>query len=160
MKRSIVLAAVSFALASPASGQTGLEDCRKIHGNAERLACYDKLPLGAPKAATAAKAAPAEDPIIAAAKAATIKLLRDPDSAKFSNLKAKTASDGAKGVCGEVNAKNAMGGMSGPQLLVYDGKIARVMVSDAGAGNPTSFDRQLVGITLGETLRVYDRFCK
>jgi hypothetical protein len=98
--------------------------------------------------------------MIAAAKAAVLKQLREPDSARFSNLKVRAAADGAKGVCGEVNARNAFGGMTGPKLIVYDGKIGRVMVSEDGPGNPTDFDRTLLGITLRETLQAYDRFCK
>ena len=44
------------------------------------LACYDKLPSGPPRAAAPASASakPAEDPMIGAAKTATLKVLREP----------------------------------------------------------------------------------
>jgi hypothetical protein len=157
MKAFLAAGIAAILLTGPAMAQSGLDACRKITGEVERLACYDKLPSAAPKAA--AKAA-GDEPMIAAAKAAALKMLREPSSAQFSGLTIRTAADGAKGVCGQVNARNAMGGMSGNKLMVYDGKMARIMVDSDGPGNPTDFDRLLIGVTLRETLAAYERFCK
>ncbi|MEP0189762.1 MAG: hypothetical protein ABJP70_01200 [Erythrobacter sp.] len=46
--------------------------------------------------------------------------LRDPDSAVFSNLRVSTKG-GADVVCGEVNSRNGLGGMSGKQQFVSNG---------------------------------------
>ena len=65
---------------------------------------------------------PAEDreaPEIRAAKEATLALLNDPASAQFRNLKIYSAKSGPVSVCGEVNAKNRMGGYNGFQKLYY-----------------------------------------
>lgn len=153
---------VGAALLSPAAHAQSVDECRKITAAVERLDCYDKLPLSAISTPPAAKAQPkaAEDPFIVAARAAVRKQLRDPDSARFSDLKLKKAKDGARGVCGEVNAKNSTGGFTGPKLFVYDGKGARILISDAAQGNSTSFDRDMLGVMLGGTIKMYDQFCK
>ena len=51
--------------------------------------------------------------LIAQAKAAVTKDLKDPDSALFRNLAVYTTSTGALAVCGEFNAKNSYGGYVG-----------------------------------------------
>jgi hypothetical protein len=65
-----------------------------------------------------------------------------------------------KGVCGTTNAKNAMGRMTGPRLVVFDGEKARIMVSNAGPENPTFADYSVLGVMLGETLKMHEKFCK
>lgn len=53
-----------------------------------------------------------EEKTIAAAKAVVKQSLKDPDSAKFQNVRVVDYNDG-KVVCGEVNAKNSYGGYVG-----------------------------------------------
>lgn len=151
MTRWATVALVALACC-PKTAHSQAKDCRSIADSAARLACYDALP--------SPKAVPAEDPNITKAKAAILKVMREPASARFINLKVKVAADGSKGVCGQVSGKNAFGGQTGPALMVYDGKIGRVLVADAGAENPTSFDRLLLGAMLGENLKVYEVYCK
>ncbi len=75
--------------------------------------------------AAAAKASVIED-----AKAAVREKLRDPDSAKFTNVTQRRApnvrGDLVDVVCGEVNAKNGFGGYSGRIPFAYfpDGRRA------------------------------------
>lgn len=54
------------------------------------------------------------------AKAAVKSTLKDPSSATFSGLSANSSSGV---VCGEVNSKNSLGGMSGYQRFIYDGSV-------------------------------------
>jgi len=53
----------------------------------------------------------------ARAKAEVEKLLKDSDSAKFTNLEVSTTS-GAHVVCGAVNSRNSFGAMSGNQRFI------------------------------------------
>ncbi|MDD3467904.1 MAG: hypothetical protein PHE67_12210 [Campylobacterales bacterium] len=55
--------------------------------------------------------------LYARAQIAVEKSLKDPDSAKFSNIKVFDNNT----VCGEVNAKNSFGGYTGGTLFVWDG---------------------------------------
>lgn len=51
-------------------------------------------------------------------------MLRDPDSAVFSDLRAFPASDnGGLRVCGMVNSRNGFGGMTGPQRFIVGQSI-------------------------------------
>ena len=145
----------------PSAAFTQETNCRAITDSLERLRCYDAQPAPKHPATPLAPkpAAPSEDPLIFKAKAAIKKHLREPDSARF-DLKVKTAADGKKGVCGTVNARNANGGMTGPKLVVFDGQYAHILVSNEGPDNPTSFDRILLGVMLGDSLKSHDKFCK
>jgi len=68
--------------------------------------------------ASAVHAAPKDGPLIAKGKAAAAYNLKDPDSAKFRNVVA------IRGVvCGEINAKNSMGGYVGfRRFISLDGE--------------------------------------
>lgn len=68
--------------------------------------------------------------------------------------------DGKKGICGQVNAKNSTGGMTGFLPFAYDGEYATIMIFNAGSGNPTSMGPDLLGITLRRRLAAHERFCK
>jgi hypothetical protein len=57
-----------------------------------------------------------DDADLAEAKAAVVKRLKDPDSARFSDL-VKTG--GGYIVCGKVNAKNGFGGYTGAKSFAY-----------------------------------------
>ncbi|WP_312183113.1 hypothetical protein [Massilia timonae] len=61
----------------------------------------------------AAFAASGDSQLIARAKQSVIKDYKDPDSAKFRNIKVVSGS-----VCGEVNAKNSFGGYVGYKRFV------------------------------------------
>lgn len=163
--RIIAIAVLVFS--APAFGQT-FEDCKKITAAIERLDCFDKLPTNATSStqqlpiATPAKpklVSPAEDPFITKAKARVKQQLRDPDSARFSDMKVKMV-DGKKAVCGMVNAKNGSGGMTGTLPFAYDGEYASLMIFNVGQGNPTSFGSDILGVTLGTRLEAYEKFCK
>jgi hypothetical protein len=73
--------AALLLLAGQAHGQS-IEACRKLQENAARLSCYDKLPI--PTAQPKAAPKTTEDPLVVAAKARVLKILVDPDSARFS----------------------------------------------------------------------------
>ncbi|RKL15377.1 hypothetical protein BFJ72_g15351 [Fusarium proliferatum] len=53
-----------------------------------------------------------EDAALDAGKSSVLGVLKDPDSARFRNVRLKAYFDGAV-VCGEVNAKNSYGGYGG-----------------------------------------------
>src|SRR4051812_17049403 len=88
------------------------QNCRAISDSLERLRCYDGV-SGPPSLAPAAT--PSDNPVISQAKSAVLKILRDPESARFQDLQIKTKS-GQTAVCGQVNSRNSMGGMTGPKL--------------------------------------------
>jgi hypothetical protein len=52
------------------------------------------------------------------------------------------------------------GGFTGSQIFTFDGKFARFLITNAGAENGTTFDRNLLGAMLGESLETHERFCK
>ena len=54
-----------------------------------------------------------ENSLIEEAKTKVKSILRDPDSAKFQNLRVVINSKAIESVCGEVNARNAFGGYTG-----------------------------------------------
>jgi hypothetical protein len=176
--RTVILAvwAALGLLVLPFYGTARAEpvNCRSIADSLERLRCYDaqadqqssggpQQPAGAaqppaPPSATRS-APPPEDPLIAKAKAAVKRQLRDPDSGRFQNIKLKTVA-GKKGLCGEVNAKNAMGGMTGFVPFAYDGQYAYILSFNAGTGNPTSLGADIWGVTVGSRLEAHDKWCK
>jgi hypothetical protein len=154
--RRISLAVVVWVASGAALAQS--QDCRSIADSLERLRCYD-----AREDAVAGQPAPspvAEDPLIVAAKAAVRKLLRDPTSTRFEAVKIATDRAGKKAVCGRINSRNAMDGMTGPKLFVFDGKYARILVAAEGPEDGTSLGRYLLGAMLGEGLKLHDQFCK
>lgn len=64
-----------------------------------------------------------EAPALLKAKAAVVKILTDPESARFQSLTAKTGTDWADRpipiVCGLINAKNQFGGYGGFRPFIY-----------------------------------------
>jgi hypothetical protein len=88
--------------------------CRKIKGSALLLCgvlagCNQTTGSGSPTAAI--PPAPLSDAEIAKAKVALLAILRDPDSAKLSDVRRVPSSQGDY-VCGRVNARNGLGGYS------------------------------------------------
>lgn len=60
------------------------------------------------------------------ARRAVTASLRDPDSAKISNVRSVTGAKGQRAVCGVVNARNGFGGWAGPSPFMYftdDGSV-------------------------------------
>ena len=71
------------------------------------------------------------------------------------------ASDSRSSLSSRVfSVRNSSGGMTGPQIVVFDGEKARLLVSDDGPENPISLDRIVLGITWGDGLKMHDKFCK
>ena len=66
-----------------------------------------------------------QEKTIAAAQDAAKKGLKDPDSAKFQNLRIADF-DGGKVVCGEINAKNSYGGYVGYKRFVAGTSAATI----------------------------------
>ena len=62
------------------------------------------------------------------AHAGIARMLRDPDSAKYTNAFAERGV-----VCGAVNSKNRMGGYAGPTLYIYDLAADRAFILDDAA---------------------------
>jgi hypothetical protein len=168
MLRAPLFALALHALSAPAATAQSFDDCKKIIGAIERLDCFDKLPSNAaPKSPTGQPNQPpskptlsADEQLIAKARAAVTRQLRDPSSAQFRDLKVKSAQGGKKGVCGLVNAKNAFGGLTGPQMFSFDGEHAYLLITDAGTGNSSSMGADILAVTLGSRLEAYERFCK
>lgn len=150
------IAAALWGIMAPAVAEQA--NCRAIADDAARLKCFDaQQPTAAPAAQP--KASPTEDPLLTRAKVAVRRQLRDPDSARFQDIKFKTVA-GKKGLCGQLNAKNAASGMTGFIPFTYDGEVATILSFNAGPGNPTSMDADILGITLGSRLKAHDTWCK
>ena len=101
--------------------------------------------------AEAAKAA--EIARIEVYKSKVLTQLKDPNSAQFRNLKIL---DNDRGMCGEVNAKNAFGGYVGFSAFAVDGKdkvfMLKVMSLEVARGKESDIDR-----LVQETLRAGQR---
>lgn len=83
-------------------------------------------------------ASSADDPAqFEAAKRAVIARLKDPDSAQFRNLRI------GKGdiVCGEVNARNSYGGMTGFQPFFATAESADIVTGDGDGAEARLRDR-------------------
>ncbi len=132
--------------------------CAAITDDKSRLQCFD----AATKATGTQPVKPAasvDNPLVAKAKAAVRRELRDPGSAQFQDVKIRVVG-GKSGVCGDVNSKNAMGGMTGAIPFAFDGERASVMAWDAGPSNGTTLDREDLDVTLGDRLKAYGTWCK
>ncbi len=141
--------------------QTSLEKCKSIADSPERLRCYDAIksePAGT-SVQPAQPAVPGEDPLITKAKATVKSELRDPDSARFQDVKVR-AVEGKQAVCGLVNAKNARGGMTGLQPFAYDGEHAYLIIYNPGPANSTSLSAGVLGDSMGSRLKKYNRLCR
>jgi hypothetical protein len=90
--------------------------------------------------ACTANAQKATQPDYAAiAKQAVLKILKDPDSAKFENLFIVADSHGPRTICGVVNAKNGYGGYNGATpfgYLIDRDKAVMLDTSPSGSDEP------------------------
>jgi hypothetical protein len=82
----------------------------------------------------------AQTVVMDAAKDAIRRQLKDPPSARFEGLVERRAADGSLGVCGQVNAKNAMGGYTGALPFVYDVAARAAYIMDLNAVSSPDFD--------------------
>jgi hypothetical protein len=142
---AVVLTAIAM------TAQAKPRDCRAVADPKDRLACFDAQPRIKPK--SPAKAAPSpNEALFARIRAAVSQNLRDPESARFSSLTARTAPDmrgeATDVVCGQVNAKNARGGYAGDTPFVYFVKQGDFFITGTG-------DRHGVVATT-----VYRHFCQ
>jgi hypothetical protein len=78
---------------------------------------------------------------MAAGKELAAAMMKDPDSARFRLVTVKKL-DGARFVCGEINAKNSYGGYVGYQRFLSDGKL---IVMD-GIASPFSIELTIAGV--------------
>ncbi len=97
-------------------------------------------------------ASPAAADQVETAKAAVLGKLKDPESARFRNIRS-VGDQGAVGeiVCGEVNARNAMGGYVGFRKFHYSAKVAMALIPG---------DHGMTDDPLDSISRPSDRFCK
>ena len=98
--------------------------------------------------------------LIARAKTALRKELRRPDSAAFTMVAIKTASDGATAVCGMIDSRNDTDGMTGPKPFVYDGHEVYVLVTSGGADNGTIRDGPFLDRALKRAEETHSKFCR
>ena len=169
MMRPILALIVLAATAWPAAAQTPLQKCKVITEALERLQCYDAIeespapatpaPTPAAPAPAAKQVAPGEDPLITQAKESVTSQLRDPGSARFSNVKIRTVR-GKQAVCGLVNAKNAAGIMTGPQPFAFDGEKAHLIIYNPGPQNNTKLDGYTLTTAMGDRLKNFNRLCR
>ncbi len=97
------------------------------------------LPAVAAQTATAPKKQVKEAPIVVEARDAVKRSLKDPFSAVFQNVQARSTvnlrGEPMEVVCGEVNAKNAYGGYIGFARWIFDSKTRSAYVM----GGPDDF---------------------
>ena len=158
-----VLAAFLLFLSSPAPAQS-LDDCRKLSDPAQRLSCFDKPQApakSAPTKSVPAKTAGSGDAKLLVDGQARIKrLLREPDSAKFSDVAVHVSPDGEKVVCGKVNAKNGFGGMTGNKDFYVHSKVNRIVVSGRADENPMSGGGDILAMLFTESIKEHAKYCK
>jgi hypothetical protein len=160
------LTVLTMTTAMTAGAQTPLERCKAIVDSSKRLQCYDALKSesgGTPaqpaqSAQPAQPAAAGEDPLIAKAKAGVKGELRDPDSARFQDVKLRTV-DGKQAVCGLVNATNSRGRMTGLQPFAFDGEHVYLIIYNPGPANSTKMSAGDLGDAMGGRLKSYHRLC-
>lgn len=99
------------------------------------------LALAISQIPAAANGGPIDD-----ARAAIIKKLKDPESARFTEIVAN-----AEAVCGLVNAKNALGGYPGPHRFYYVLSAGQAFIE---RGGDISID------PLDQLARGYSNFCR
>lgn len=97
--------------------------------------------------------------LIAKAKERMLADLKDPDSAKFRNIHVREV-DGAKFVCGEMNAKNGYGGYIGFARFLTDGDKVEIAATDTAT--PYQINLTIAGIPFGSTMPspALDVLCK
>jgi hypothetical protein len=90
-------------------------------GQKSETAAPAAAPAPAPVAEAAPPPPPEEDIYVKTAKDAVLRVLKDPGSAQFQDVKGSVV-QGDETVCGKVNAKNAMGGYVGFKMFCWTKK--------------------------------------
>lgn len=139
----------------PKSRPSGKAAPAEDQGNLQAL-----LSIPLPKGADPAAAPTEEQELLSDAQVRITRLLRDPDSAKFSDLKVHVTHEGEKVVCGQVNARNALGGMTGPKHFYVDSTINRIVVSARADENPMSIDGDILNKIYLEGVETHLQYCK
>lgn len=111
-------------------------------------AAQPKSAGGAP-AATSEQASYSDVAVKSAAQIAVLDTLIDRDSAKFRNVSVRTQASGTKAVCGEVNAKNRMGGYAGYKRFISAGIGKFTWLEDEVADFPTAWRGICEGVPIG-----------
>ncbi|WP_441280125.1 hypothetical protein [Bradyrhizobium sp. 63_E2_N1_3] len=121
----------ALALLAACGNSARAADCTSIADTQARLACFDKA-AKAPKAAI--KKPPTDE--FADAKAALVRKLTDPESARYTDLFKVSTPDEGEVVCGMVNSKNRMGGYAGARGFIFHKRqnLATLMLS--GGSDP------------------------
>jgi hypothetical protein len=125
-----ILGIVALALLIGGASTANAVDCKGISDPAARLACFDAPPKTAAK-----KALPKPSDEFAAAKAAMMRKLTDPESARFDEM-FKVATDNGEAICGLVNSKNRMGGYTGNTGFIFEKSLNRATLMFSGASDP------------------------
>jgi hypothetical protein len=137
----LLMAALLMAATMVGGMSARAEDCAALRNDSERLACFDR--------------AVTPDGRFAKAENAVRANLKDPDSAKFSDLSALTSpnvrGEPTKVVCGRVNARNSYGGYAGAAPFVYFVDEDKAYIA---GGNPAG-----AGMMAELAGAMYRRFC-
>lgn len=94
------------------------------------------------------KAKEAEAAKIESLKAKVLDLLSDPASAQFRRVKLL---DGEKGLCGELNAKNKLGGYTGFTAFAVDSKGRAMVLRTTTLDNAKQSDAKIVELAVSAT---------
>jgi hypothetical protein len=78
-------------------------------------------------------------PTMSDAKTTVKKYLKDPDSARFGELRVVKVKNGREVVCGEVNAKNSLGGYAGNTGFIYDPDHDDLFLEKSDIWQPTKW---------------------
>lgn len=132
-----------LVLASPVRAASAQESLDRI--NEETIAAV-RADLVAGASSNKGLKAPA---IIAKAKHFLLSDLKDPDSAKFRNVRMREA-DSAKFVCGEINAKNSYGGYVGFTPFLTDGEKVRILATERNT--PYQIDLTIAGVPFASSM--------
>jgi hypothetical protein len=124
------------------------------------LCCDEKLqPVSSRRVGGGATSTPEAGPT-ALAKTLLRKQLRRPDSAQFTMVAVRTASDGSTAVCGMIDSRNDTDGMTGPKPFVYDGKDVYVLIASDGADNGTIHDGRSLDQAFKRAEETHSKFCR
>lgn len=105
------------------AGALALAGCQTDGGGAAQAAKPPPAPSPADLERAPGYARPADAQALASARQAIAAKMKDPDSAKFTDVARRTALNAKEEptdvVCGRVNAKNSYGGYTGAKPFVY-----------------------------------------
>jgi hypothetical protein len=97
-----------------AAAQSALEVCAQIKDEAARLKCFDAAAMTKVTAKPAKRPVSGNEALVAKARAAIAKRMKDPDSTRVQNVVQK-----GDILCGTFNAKNGYGGYGRREMFVY-----------------------------------------